>query len=1264
MAGRGDLDFLLLSELGHTCPDLSGFVAFEGVRSALRSEIGAGRGQGLCLYVREELAPFCSLIKATQCWVWVRVRLPGRRPLFVCAVYLPPRGSTYWSARASEATSVGSMLDAYSALQADAVLLKAQGEILMLGDFNARTGCEDDRAMQADSVLDGMGAPAPPQSAVCTIPPRTNADSRPADHSGRLLLELCTSSGCVLLNGRARGDEHSSATCRPYSLRGVQGDPSVIDYGVVTATLYPLVQSFRVVCNEQVEATSDHNPLVCTFELHTLPTGRFGPGVGGGGPGLVKWDASRREEYRDLISSPAFAERRSLIMRALEHGMLSAGEASELWGQVLLDAARQLFGSSGQGGALRGGRRAKWWFKHCKVEHAALQAALRTGDSHAAAAARNRFNARKRTVQRLAAQKAERDWLRDIKHNPRRFWTQYRGHRTAGSLHSMGDLASHWGSLFEAGEGGRLQDMFQSVSSCVSEVCGSSSASPDAVQAAAVLNEQLTLEEVEAALRKLKLGRMAGPDGLRGELLRQVYRVEPVELEDGRRVWRHAYDHSPGSIVHDLWLLFSKAFASGQLPTAWGACFVSAVFKKGDPAVLDNYRGIAVGSVIGKLFSLVLHHRMDSWAEAQGLRAKGQAGFRDGKCTNNHVFVLKHLIDRCRGNDRLYACFVDFRKAYDLVRRDLLLRCLADMGVRGNALSCLVSMYWSTPMVVKNGRDRGPSVDSSIGVKQGDPLSPLLFGLFIDRVEAWLREHAPECGVALQGQLLRVLLYADDLTLLASSPEELQSLLDALQAFCAANSLHVNVDKSAVVVFGRRKPRRGVEIPTRGWALDGQRLPVVPEFRYLGITFHQTSGVSACVPALSAAAMRAMWGLLARCKTLQMPSLEMRMSLFESLVSPILVYCSEVWGPSLLRSFATPKKCMDTDLHRPLFTFLRRLGGNLRRSTCRELLLREFGAKLPARAWLRASVQLWNRVSSLSADDPLSQAMRENVTMAHRPPQLWSVGFESFLRHIQALPEGGLHAGQGLVQLNVSEVLLAFDDWFTRGYAGLPGDPRQANSQQVSLCTYEHWFAVEDIGSHYVDGGWSELPDYVSHTAGIPSQHVRSLAAFRLGAHHYEVVTGRWTNTPRADRVCRLCSPGVGGGQPGRVGDEFHVVFECPGQEVPRYMHASLFESFGGWDDISPAALPTHAMRQFMGQNARLVASFIHACALRASEHPPDNVVFGDAVEAGADAVADDAMREQSSADEFFDCEDQLWEALDFSLDSLLEVDGFFPGPP
>lgn len=97
-----------------------------------------------------------------------------------------------------------------------------------------------------------------------------------------------------------------------------------------------------------------------------------------------------------------------------------------------------------------------------------------------------------------------------------------------------------------------------------------------------------------------------------------------------------------------------------------------------------------------------------------------------------------------------------------------------------------------------------------------------------------------------------------------------------------------------------------------------------------------------------------------------------------------------------------------------------------------------------------------------------------------------------------------------------------------------------------------------------------------------------------------------------------------------------------------------------GWPvpDV-PASMPTDAMRQFMGQNARQVASFINACAMRASEQPPDDVLFGDAL----DVVDEDEAPEGSSADDYFECE-QMWEVFDFALDSLLEVDGFFPGPP
>lgn len=71
------------------------------------------------------------------------------------------------------------------------------------------------------------------------------------------------------------------------------------------------------------------------------------------------------------------------------------------------------------------------------------------------------------------------------------------------------------------------------------------------------------------------------------------------------------------------------------------------------------------------------------------------------------------------------------------------------------------------------------------------PSPPLLFGLFVDRVEKWLAERLPQVGVQLGAHLVQLLLYADNLTRLASSPPDLQALLDVLQGFSAC--LEVNL---------------------------------------------------------------------------------------------------------------------------------------------------------------------------------------------------------------------------------------------------------------------------------------------------------------------------------------------------------------------------------------------------------------------------------------------------------------------------------------
>ena len=119
---------------------------------------------------------------------------------------------------------------------------------------------------------------------------------------------------------------------------------------------------------------------------------------------------------------------------------------------------------------------------------------------------------------------------------------------------------------------------------------------------------------------------------------------------------------------------------------------ITAVYKSGDKANMSNYPGITVGSVIAKLFAIILDHRIAVWAEDEGIKAKGQAGFRKDFRTTDNIFVLKSLIDKQKQmQENLYCCLVDFKKAFDMVPRGLLWQVLElkTVGIHGPILDCI-----------------------------------------------------------------------------------------------------------------------------------------------------------------------------------------------------------------------------------------------------------------------------------------------------------------------------------------------------------------------------------------------------------------------------------------------------------------------------------------------------------------------------------------------------------------------------------------------
>jgi hypothetical protein len=182
---------------------------------------------------------------------------------------------------------------------------------------------------------------------------------------------------------------------------------------------------------------------------------------------------------------------------------------------------------------------------------------------------------------------------------------------------------------------------------------------------------------------------------------------------------------------------------------------------------------------------MIFEPRISQWAETNDLRAKGQAGFRKDFRTIDNLFIFRTLTEQAKFQKKqLYICFVDFKKAFDTVPRDMLWQVLEGLGISGRILECLRSMYCQDQACLHHPEEGfTPTFFCRIEVKQGCPFSLLLFSFFIDGLKKRLNALEGDAPPVLGHLAVRLLLYADDLALMSHIPAGLQKQLDVLQAF-------------------------------------------------------------------------------------------------------------------------------------------------------------------------------------------------------------------------------------------------------------------------------------------------------------------------------------------------------------------------------------------------------------------------------------------------------------------------------------------------
>lgn len=251
--------------------------------------------------------------------------------------------------------------------------------------------------------------------------------------------------------------------------------------------------------------------------------------------------------------------------------------------------------------------------------------------------------------------------------------------------------------------------------------------------------------------------------------------------------------------------------------------------KTGDLSTVDNYRAIAVSTAVSKLFENVVFRFVKSFNYFDAY----QFGFKAGHSTSLCTSVLKQTVDYyTQRGSHVFACFIDFTKAFDKVNYWRLFNKLLDDGCDINIVSLLAFWFSNQVACVRWHNSQSDFFHLGNGTRQGGVLSPLFFARYIRELLKEIVTAGIGCNVG--GLPINVLAYADDIVLLAPSWRGLQRLLDIVHAQITLIDMVVNSVKTVCMVFNPRNRSNYIADSFPLLQIGSSLLLYVHCFKYLG----------------------------------------------------------------------------------------------------------------------------------------------------------------------------------------------------------------------------------------------------------------------------------------------------------------------------------------------------------------------------------------------------------------------------------------------
>ena len=236
-------------------------------------------------------------------------------------------------------------------------------------------------------------------------------------------------------------------------------------------------------------------------------------------------------------------------------------------------------------------------------------------------------------------------------------------------------------------------------------------------------NRDITLDEVEGAISRLKKGKAPGPDMYPTDLF--------IQGGDNLR-----------SAIHTL---FSMSWKEGALPEMWKSADVKFLRKPGKPNYYSpsSYRPISLTSCLAKIMERIITSRLEAHIEGNHIIDAEQDGFRRKHSTVHAVLRLVQAIHNGFERDQYTAAiFIDLKGAYDSIWREGLVYKLNSIGIQGRMLTWINDFLNNRTARCLLDNTKGQVFKTTVGLPQGSVLSPILFNIYvIDMYKEAGRDH-------------------------------------------------------------------------------------------------------------------------------------------------------------------------------------------------------------------------------------------------------------------------------------------------------------------------------------------------------------------------------------------------------------------------------------------------------------------------------------------------------------------------------------------